>query len=114
MKINYGPYIIKTHELDQKLSVQVTSDLADVSMSEDAENPYGFPNGIFFKLTDTDTKPKAMGLKRYAFGDYTFILGINNTGELALFYSVRLNVGKKVIDGRDTLTLAFYKEPEAN
>jgi len=114
MQINYGPYTVKTHELDHKLSVQVTSTLGDVSMSEDADNPYGFPNGVFFTLSNSQDKPQAMGLKRYAFGDYTFILGINNTGELALFYSVRLNVGKKVIDGRDTLTLAFLKDPKAH
>jgi len=114
MQINYGPYIIKTHELDQKLSVQVTSALGNVSMSEDVDNPYGFPNGIFFSLSENKTKPEARGLKRYAFGDYTFILGINNAGELALFYSIRLAVGKKVIDGKDTLTLAFLKDPKAN
>ncbi len=52
-------------------------------------------------------------LKKYSFGDYTFILGINNSGELFLFHSVKLNIGKKVIDGKDTLTLAFLKDPKA-
>ncbi|PHR53934.1 MAG: hypothetical protein COA44_14820 [Arcobacter sp.] len=114
MQIYYGPYIIKTHELDQKLSVQVTSALGDVSMSEEAHHPHGFPNGICFNLSGTKNKPEAKGLKKYAFGEYTFILGINNIGELSLFHSVRLVVGKKVIDGKDTLTLAFLKDPKSH
>ena len=52
-------------------------------------------------------------MKRFAFGDYSFILGINYAGELFLFHSVKLNVGKKLIDGKDTLTLAFLKDVKA-
>jgi len=37
-------------------------------------------------------------------------LGINYAGELFLFHSVRLNVGKKIIDGKDALTLALLKD----
>jgi hypothetical protein len=53
-----------------------------------------------------------MGMKRFAFGDYTFVLGVNYSGELFLFHSVKLSIGKKVIEGKDTLTLAFLKEPK--
>jgi len=113
MQFNYGPYTIKTHELDQKLSVQVISELGNVSMSEEEYHPHGFPNAICFNLSDVEKKPEPKGLKRFAFGEYTFILGINNLGELSLFHSVRLVVGKKVIDGKDTLTLAFLKDPKS-
>ena len=113
MQISYGPYTIKTHELDQKLSVQVTSDLGEVSMKEDNHRAHDFPNGICFSIQDISEKPEAKGLKKYSFGDYTFVLGINYSGELFLFHSVRLNIGKKVIDGKDTLTLAFLKDPKA-
>ncbi len=113
MQINYGPYIIKTHELDQKLSVQVLSDLGTVSMKELNTRPYDFPNGICFNIDGLSEKPEAKGLKKYSFGDYTFILGINNSGELFLFHSVKLTIGKKVIDGKDTLTLAFLKDPKS-
>jgi len=51
------------------------------------------------------------GLKKYSFGEYTFVLGINNSGELFLFHSVKLNVGKKIIDGKDTLALDSLKGP---
>ena len=113
MQINYGPYIIKTHELDNKLSVQVISDLGDVSIREENNRSHDFPNGICFYLENSSKQPEAKGLKKYSFGEYTFVLGINNSGELFLFHSVRLNVGKKVIDGKDTLTLAFLKDPKA-
>jgi len=113
MQINYGPYTIKTHELDQKLSVQVTSDLGEVHMEVDNNRPHDFPNAICFSINDISKKPEAKGLKKYSFGDYSFVLGINNTGELCLFHSVRLNIGKKLIDGKDTLTLAFLKDPKA-
>ena len=113
MQINYGSYIIKTHELDNKLSVQITSDLGEVSMREEGSRTQDFPNGICFHIANTNEKPEAKGLKRYSFGDYTFILGINNGGELFLFHSVNLYVGKKVIDNRDTLTLAFLSDPKA-
>jgi len=113
MQINYGSYIIKTHELDNKLSVQITSDLGEVSMKEEASRAQDFPNGICFHINNPKEKPEAKGLKRYSFGDYTFILGINNGGELFLFHSVDLYVGKKVIDNKDTLTLAFLTDPKA-
>jgi len=113
MQINYGPYTIKTHELDQKLSVQVSSELGTVSMKEENTRPHDFPNGICFSIDNDSNKPEAMGLKKYSFGEYTFVLGINYTGELFLFHSVRLCIGKKVIDGQDTLTLAFLKDPKA-
>jgi len=113
MQINYGPYIIKTHELDQKLSVQVVSDLGEVHMKEVNTRPFDFPNGVCFSIESLSEKPEAKGMKKYSFGDYTFILGINNSGELFLFHSVRLSVGKKVIDGHDTLTLAFLKDPKS-
>ncbi len=113
MKINYGPYIIKTHELDNKLSVQVVSDLGTVDMMEEGKDAHDFPNGISFQVKDASIKPEPKGLKRYSFGDYTFILGINNNGELCLFHSVRLYVGKKVINDIDTITLSFLSEPKA-
>ena len=113
MEINYGPYRIYTHELDQKLSVQVSSELGEVHMEVDNNRAHDFPNAICFNINDISEKPEAKGLKKYIFGDYTFVLGINNSGELCLFHSVQLTVGKKVIDGKDTLTLAFLKEPKA-
>ena len=113
MQISYGPYTIYTHELDQKLSVQVSSELGEVNMEVDINRPHDFPNAICFNIDNIAEKPKAKGLKKYSFGDYTFVLGINNTGELCLFHSVSLNVGKKVIDGKDVLTLAFLKDPKA-
>jgi hypothetical protein len=90
MQINYGSYIIKTHELDNKLSVQVTSDLGKVGIKEEGNHEHNFPNEICFQIENPSEKPVAKGLKRYSFGDYTFILGINNNGELCLFHSVRL------------------------
>jgi len=113
MQIDYGPYIIKTHELDNKLSVQVTSALGDVGMRAENSRGHDFPNGICFYMAKTAEQPEAKGLKKYSFGEYTFVLGINNNGELFLFHSVKLNIGKKVIDGKDTLTLAFLKDPKA-
>ena len=113
MEISYGPYTIKTHELDQKLSVQVTSELGDVSMKADNHRAHDFPNAICFSINDVLEKPDPKGLRKYAFGDYTFVLGINNAGELFLFHSVKLSVSKKVISGKDTLTLAFLKDPKA-
>jgi hypothetical protein len=113
MQISFGPYTVYTHELDQKLSVQVSSELGDVHMEVDNNRPHDFPNAICFSINDIADKPEAHGLKKYIFGDYTFVLGINNSGELCLFHSVMLSVGKKVIDGKDTLTLAFLKDPKA-
>jgi len=113
MQINFGAYTIKTHELDNKLSVQITSDLGEVTMHDSGKDQHDFPNGIECKILNAKEKPEEKGLKRYSFGDYTFILGINNNGELCLYYSVSLYVGKKVINNIDTLTLAFFTEPKA-
>jgi len=113
MKITYGDYTIKTHELDNKLTVQVFSDLGEVNMGADGTDAHDFPNGVSFYIKDCSNKPQAKGLKRFAFGEYTFILGINKVGELVLFHSVNLGIGKKVIDGKDTLNLAFLKDPKS-
>ncbi len=113
MQIKLGPYNIKTHELDNKLAVQITSDLGKTSIKEDERvYPYDFPNGIHFQIENVTEAPAPIGLKRYAFGDYSFILGINNSGYLGLFYSLRLHVNKKLIDNIDTLTLSFLGEPK--
>ena len=113
MQIKFGPYNIRAHELDNKLAVQVTSDLGKASIQEDNEfHPFDFPNGIHFQIEGIEEAPTPLGLKRYAFGEYTFILGINNSGYLSLFYSLRLHVNKKVIDNIDTLTLSFLAEPK--
>jgi len=113
MKIEFGAYTIKTHELDNKLSVQITSELGEVSMHDAGQGPHDFPNAVGCKIIDAKEKPEAKGLKRYSFGDYTFILGINYAGDLLLFHSVKLYVGRKIIDGHDTLTLAFFSDPKA-
>jgi len=113
MKIEFGAYTIKTHELDNKLSVQITSELGEVTMHDSGKGPHDFPNAIGCKILDVKEKPEAKGLKRYSFGDYTFILGINYAGDLLLFHSVKLYVGRKVIDNIDTLTLSFLSEPKA-
>ncbi|MDX1295614.1 MAG: hypothetical protein R3302_05075 [Sulfurimonadaceae bacterium] len=113
MQIDFGAYTIKTHELDQKLSVQITSELGDVRMVANDQRTNDFPNEVCFVIDNASDKPEAKGLKKFSFGDYTFILGINYAGELFLFHSVKLSVGKKVIDGKDTLTLAFLKDPKA-
>jgi len=112
MQISFGSYNIRIHELDSKLSVQITSDLGVVHLQGEDTRPRDFPNEVCFLIDNPSEKPQAKGLKRYSFGDYTFILGINNSGELFLFHSVRLYIGKKVIDGIDTLTLAFLTEPK--
>lgn len=113
MRITFGDYTIKTHELDQKLSVQVTSELGEVHLKTDDHRSNDFPNEVCFYIENPASQPEAKGLKKFAFGDYTFILGINYSGELFLFHSVKLTVGKKVIDGKDALTLAFLKDPKA-
>jgi len=113
MQIKYGTYNIRIHELDNKLSVQVTSKLGTVRIKEEDKHEQNFPNEICFQVEDIVEKAEAKGLKRYSFGDYTFILGINYNGELCLFHSVNLYVGKKVIDNIDTLTLSFLSEPKA-
>ena len=113
MQLNFGSYNVRIHELDNKLSVQVTSDLGTVHLKEEDTHSQNFPNEMCFQVNTASEKPEAKGLKRYSFGDYTFILGINYNGELCLFYSVSLYVGKKIIDGIDTLSLSFLSEPKA-
>ena len=113
MQIQFGAYTIITHELDNKLAVQINSDLGEVTMHESGDGQHDFPNGIGCKILEATQKPEAKGLRRYSFGDYTFILGINFAGDLVLFYSMRLYVSKKVIAGQDTLTLAFLTDPKA-
>lgn len=113
MQFTFGDYTIRTHELDQKLSVQITSGLGEVHLNNSPSRTNDFPNEVSFHITDPSQKPEAKGMKKFVFGDYTFILGINYAGELFLFHSVRLNVGKKLIDGKDTLTLAFLKDIKA-
>ena len=112
MIMNFGAYKIRTHELEGKLSVQVTSDLGKVHMKETDDHESTFPNEICYTIENPSEKPKAKGLKRYSFGDYTYIVGINHKGELCLFHSVKLYVQKKVIDGIDSLTMAFLVEPK--
>ena len=111
MQIAFGPYKIRAHELDQKLTVQVTSELGTVHIKDTDAREFDFPNGVCHYVENLSTKIEPKGLKKYAFGEYTFILGINNAGELILFHSVRLRVGKKLIDGIDTINLAFLKDP---
>ncbi len=113
MQITYGAYKVRAHELDQKLTVQVTSDLGEVHIKELEARDFDFPNGVCFYVENPSEKIAPMGLKRYSFGEYTFIIGVNNAGELFLFHSVKLRVGKKVINGIDTINLAFLKDPTA-
>ena len=113
MQFTFGAYTIKTHELDQKLSVQVSSELGEVHLNDDDKRTSDFPNEVCFYIENPTQKPEAKGLKRFAFGDYSFILGINYAGELFRFHSVKLNIGKKLIDGKDTLTLALLKDLKA-
>ncbi|HEO99019.1 MAG: hypothetical protein JW682_07265 [Campylobacterales bacterium] len=113
MHFTFGDYKLRVHSLENKLSVQVTSDLGEVHLVSEDQCTSNFPNEICFAIENPSRQPQAMGLKRFAFGEYTFILGVNYSGELFLFHSVKLFVGKKVIDGKDTLTLAFLKDPKA-
>jgi hypothetical protein len=114
MKVNFGDYILIVHELDSKLSIQVESGLGHVDMEVENSEAEDFPNAVHYFMKESSSTPKAMGLKKYSFGEYTFILGINNSGALFLFYSVELYVSKKVISGEPALTLSFLKEPTAN
>ncbi len=113
MQFTFGDYTIRTHELDQKLSVQVTSELGDVHLNDDDQRTSDFPNEVCFHIKNPTQKPEAKGLKKFTFGDYTFILGINYAGELFLFHSIKLNIGKKLINGKNTLTLALLKDIKA-
>jgi hypothetical protein len=112
MQFSFGDYNIRVHELDYKLSVQVTSELGEVHLVDNDQRNSDFPNEVCFRIEDPSKQPQAMGMKRFAFGDYTFVLGVNYSGELFLFHSVKLTIGKKVIEGKDTLTLAFLKDPK--
>jgi hypothetical protein len=112
MKTSFGEYDIYAHELDQKLVVQITSKLGEVHLKSDDNRSSDFPNEVCFTIENPSSEIKAKGFKKFSFGGYKFFLGINYSGELFLFHSPKLNVGKKVIDGKDTLTLAFLKEPK--
>lgn len=112
MQFSFGDYKVRAHELDNKLSIQVTSDLGEVHLVSDDQRSSDFPNEVCFQIDNPSKQPEAMGLKKFAFGEYSFILGVNYSGELFLFHSVRLFIGKKVIEGKDTLTLTFLKEPK--
>lgn len=111
MKISFGIYDIYAHELDQKLLLQVTSQLGEVHLLDDSTRSSDFPNEVCFRIENPSDTIEAKGLKKFSFGAYKFILGINNSGEMFLFYSAKVSVSKKVIDGKDTLSLAFFKEP---
>ena len=111
MKISFGVYEIWAHELDQKLSVQISSELGEVHLISDDHRSSDFPNEVCFRIENPSKDIEAKGLKKFSFGDYKFILGVNYSGELFLFHSAKLNVGRKLIDGKDTLTLASFKEP---
>jgi hypothetical protein len=113
MEISVGDYRLKTHELDNKLSVQVFSELGEVHLNQDDKRVRDFPNEVCFYIENAPKKPKAKGLKRFKHGDYKFIAGVNYDGELFVFHSAKLVVGKKVISGKDTLTLAFLKDPKS-
>ncbi|HFU77638.1 MAG TPA: hypothetical protein ENK68_03950 [Epsilonproteobacteria bacterium] len=113
MQVNFGPYLIKTHELDGKLTVQVFSDLGKVVIRDEKNSGDDFPNAIHFEIENSNTKPESKGLKKYVFGEYSFILGINNSGELALFHSINLSARRKKIDNTDTINLALLKEPQS-
>jgi len=110
MQFQFGDYTLRTHELDQKLSIQVSSELGEVLLNENDQRTSDFPNEVCFYIENPTDKPDAKGLKKFSFGEYNFILGINYAGELFLFHSVSLHVGKKLIDGKNTLTLAFQKD----
>ena len=113
MQISFGAYNIKAHELDQKLSIQITSELGEVHLNNDDNRSSDFPNEVCYTITNASEKVKAKGPKKFKFGGYSFILGINYSGELFLFHSAKHIVGKKLIDGKDTITLAFLKEPKS-
>lgn len=112
MRFTYGVYNIWAHELDQKLMVQISSDLGEVHLIDDSQRSSDFPNEVCFRVENPSQKIEGKGLKKFSFGEYKFILGINYSGELFLFHSVKLSIGKKLIDGKDTLTLASCKEPK--
>lgn len=111
MRTSFGAYNIYAHELDQKLVVQITSELGEVHLQIDDTRASDFPNEVCFIIENPSQKVGAKSLKKFSFGGYKFILGINYSGELFLFHGGKLIVGKKIIDGKDTLTLAFLKEP---
>lgn len=112
MQFSFGSYSIKIHELDQKLSVQVTSDLGNVRLNNKEHSASDFPNYVSFYIANPVNKPEEKSLKTFTYGDYSFIFGVNYAGELFLFHTANLNIGKKVIDGKDTLTLALLKDPK--
>lgn len=112
MDVKFGNYKVKAHELDNKLIVQFVSDLGKVSISRDGEAKTDFPNSIVFNIDNPSRTVRPKQLKKISFGLYKFILGVNFEGELVFFHSPKLNVGRKVIDGQDTLSLSLLKEPK--
>ena len=112
MKLSFGAYDVWAHELDEKLSIQITSTLGEVHLNSDDNRSRDFPNEVCFSMENPSQEIKAKGLKKFSFGAYRFILGINYSGELFLFHSAKFNVGKKIIDGKDSLTLALLKDPK--
>lgn len=112
MEVKFGNYNIKARELDNKLLIQFVSDLGKVSMVKNLELDNEFPNSITFKIENPTRMPEAKALKKISFGLYKFILGINYHGELVFFHSQKMNVGKKNIDGVDTLSLSLMKDPK--
>lgn len=112
MKITFGDYELRVYELEYKLSIQVTSHLGEVHFNEEDHRTSDFPHEICFYIQNQENMPEAQGLKAFNFGEYSFIMGVNFLGELFLFHPANLYVGKKLIDGIDSVTLAFLKEPK--
>jgi len=111
MNINFGDYTIKLHELDEKLSVQITSTLGDVKIMNIGEHFNDFPCSIKYKI-NTTKKIEAKELKKFSFGAYKFILGVNFDGEFVIFHSKKLNVSIKLINNQDTLSMSLLGEPK--
>ena len=64
MQIQFGAYTIKTHELDNKLSVQITSDLGEITMHDSGEGSHDFPNAVGCKITNPTETPEAKRFKK--------------------------------------------------
>lgn len=111
MEYKFGPYLIKTHELESKLSLRVSSKLGEVSMHDSGQGEHDFPNAVGCKISNPSGKIKAKAMKKLSFGSYKIIIGINYSGDLVIFHSPKLNVARKIIDGADTLSLSLLKEP---
>lgn len=112
MELKFGPYKIKARELDNKLSLQITSDRGEVSIERSNDFKDLFPNTIVYQIENPGKEIKAKSLKKISFGLYKFILGINYQGELTFSHSPKLTVSQKKIDNKDVLTLSLFKEPK--